>query len=132
MYTGTIGPAVEALSNGILAIAYPGEANGIHDVVDTYLEAVTQELLPQKLSANALWNVNFPGCSLNEYRGILKDRIPSQHQFYLDNYVKTDKENGDFVLEVRGIPVTEAEEGTDIRAVLDRYISIGVVRNAVL
>lgn len=132
LYSGTIGAAVEALSNGIPAIAFSSEANGIYDVVDAYLEPITRELLPQQLPANVLWNVNFPGCSLSEYQGILKDRIPSQHQFYLDNYVRTDKENGDFVLAVRGIPVTEAEEGTDIRAVLDRYISIGVVRNAVI
>lgn len=132
LYSGTIGAAVEALSNGIPAIAFSSEANGIYDVVDAYLEPIAKELMTQKLAANELWNVNFPGCSLEEYQGILKERVPAQQQLYMDHYVKSEIENGDFVLEVRGIPVSTAEEGTDIRAVLDRYISIGVVCNAVI
>lgn len=128
LYSGTIGAAVEALSNGIPAIAFSNEMNGIYDVVEAYIEQITRELLMQKLPVNALWNVNFPGCSLKEYRGILKNRILAGHQFYLDNYIKTDSGDESFVLEAQGIPVTEAEEGTDIRAVLDRYISIGIIR----
>lgn len=132
LYSGTIGAAVEALSSGIPAIAFSCEMNGIYDVVDAHIEQITRELLTQKLPANALWNVNFPGCSLSECKGILKNRIPAKHQLYLDNYIKTDRADDSFVLEAQGIPVTTAEEDTDIRAVIDRYISIGVIYNAVL
>ena len=37
-----------------------------------------------------------------------------------------------FVLTAGGILTTTAEEGTDIRAVLDRYISIGTITNGIL
>ena len=132
LYSGTVGAAVEALSNGIPAIAFSSEMNGIYDVVDEYIESVTKELLEQPLPSNALWNVNFPGCSLDEFKGILKDRIPAQHQFYMDNYIKVDKTDDSFILESGGLPVSEAKEGTDIHAVLTRYISIGIIRNGVI
>ncbi len=35
-------------------------------------------------------------------------------------------------MEADGIPARTAEEGTDIKAVLERYISVGLVKNSVL
>ena len=132
LYSGTVGAAVEALSNGIPAIAFSSEANGVYDVVEEYLSPIAKELLGRTLSLDTLWNVNFPGCSLDQCKGILENRIPANHQLYLDNYDrKKDTEDG-FVLEVRGIPTTQADEGTDVRAVLDRYISIGTITNGIL
>ena len=49
-----------------------------------------------------------------------------------NNYDKKEETKDGFVLEVRGIATTQAEEGTDIRAVLDRYISIGTLTNGIL
>lgn len=132
LYSGTIGAATEALSNGIPAIAFSTEANDVYDVTDAYLLPIAAELLDKKLPANVMWNVNFPGCCLSEYKGILWDRVPANHQFYSDNYNRQDKADGSFVLTVCGIPVAQAEEGTDIKAVLDRYISIGTISNAVI
>lgn len=132
LYSGTIGAAFEALANNIPAIAFSSEMNKIYDVVDEYIGPVIKKLLMKKLPDNALWNVNFPGCSLKEYKGILQNRIPAQHQFYLDHFIKTGKTDENFILEPQGLPVSEAEEGTDIRAVLDRYISIGIIYNGVM
>lgn len=132
LYSGTIGAAMEARVQGIPAAAFSNEMNHVYDAVDRWLLPVTKELLKKPLAADRIWNVNFPGCPVSEVKGILWDRKPAQEQFYHDHYIRTDGENGEFYLTSAGIPTDCAPEGTDIRAVLDRYISIGTVRNAVL
>ena len=132
LYSGTVGAAVEALSNGIPASAFSNEANDIYDVVEKYLLLIAKDLSGRSLPSDTLWNVNFPGCSLEDYPGILENRIPADTQFYQDYYeVKEQSENG-FLLEAGGNPIKEAQEGTDIRAVMDRYISIGTITSGVL
>lgn len=132
LYSGTVGAAVEALSNEIPAIAFSSDMNGGYDVVDEYMLSITKDLLNRPLPANALWNVNFPGCKVSECKGILEDRIPATHQYYLDHFIRREISEDSFALDIQGVPVTEAAEGTDIRAVMDNYISIGVVRNGIL
>ena len=132
LYSGTVGAAMESLLNGIPAIAFSSEMNGIYDVVEKYLLPITKELLTKKLGANELWNVNFPGCTTAELKGILWGRVPAQKQFYLDHYERCEQEGECFVLSAAGVATSEAEEGTDIRALIDRYISIGTIKNAIL
>lgn len=132
LYSGTVGAAVEALSNGIPAIAFSSEANSIYDVVEEYLLPIAKDLIGRSLPLDTLWNVNFPGCSLSECQGILEDRIPSNHQLYQDYYEKKEQLADGFVLTAGGILTTQADEGTDVRAVLDRYISIGTITNGIL
>ena len=108
LYSGTVGAAVEALSNGIPAIAFSNEANDIYDVVEKYLLSIAKDLSGRSLPSDTLWNVNFPGCSLEDYQGILENRIPADTQFYQDYYeVKEQSENG-FLLEAGGNPIKEA------------------------
>ena len=132
LYSGTVGAAMEALLNGIPAIAFSKEMNDNYDVVNEHLLSVTKMLLSRSIEKNEIWNVNIPGCNKSEFKGILEDRIPAQEQHYLDNYESTELEDGSFQLEADGIFNKDAEEGTDMRAVLDNYISIGKVRNAIL
>lgn len=132
LYSGTVGAAMEALTEGVPAIAFSSEKEGSYDVVDEYLYAIAKELLDEKLPANEIWNVNFPCCPLSELKGILRDRKPAQTQFYLDHYTRKEQPDGSVILSGEGVPITEAEDGTDIEAVLAGYISIGRVRNAVL
>jgi 5'-nucleotidase len=132
LYSGTVGAAMEALTQGIPAIAFSSEMNGIYDVVEEYLLPLTQELLREPIAANEIWNLNFPGCRVSECRGVLRDRIPAQTEFYRDHYIKTEQPGGAFTLTAAGIPITNGAEGTDIRAVLEGYISIGKVQNTVV
>ena len=76
--------------------------------------------------------MNFPGCPLRELRGIRENRIPEKTQFYMDNYLVEEGPEGGLQLSVCGIPSKAAAPGTDMEAVLERYISIGKIRNTVL
>ena len=61
---------------------------------------------------------------------MLENRAVSRSALYIDRYKETDSlPDGGIRLHVDGIYNEEAEEGTDLRAVLDGYISIGVIRN---
>lgn len=132
LYSGTVGAAVEALANGIPAIAFSCEDNGIYDVVRKHLLPIASRLMGSALPSDTLWNVNFPGCSMEEYQGILENRIPADHQLYQDYYHEKERKGDSLVLHAGGVMAEEAAEGTDIKALLDRYISIGTVTSSVL
>lgn len=132
-YSGTVGAAMEALMQGIPAIAFSNEANGIYEVADHYLLPVAKELLEREISREEIWNVNFPGCPLADCQGIRETDVISQSQFYLDHYDREDCDDGSFRLSARGIPVTETmEKDSDMRALLDHYICIGKIRSNVV
>lgn len=132
LYSGTVGAAVEALSEGVPSMAFSCEMNDVFTIVDEYMYDITKELMDTPIASNALWNINFPGCSLEEYKGVLKDRKIAGKQMYQDNYRKIDLPDGNYILKPEGIPGTDGEEGTDIHAVLQKYTSIGIVESAVL
>ena len=127
-YSGTVGAALEAAFQGFRGIAFSEQDSGCHEVADHYLHALLAELLETELPPDQVLNVNIPGCRLAECRGILRDRTVSRSMFYNDRYRKiTDLPEHGIRLEVDGLYSENAEEGTDMRAVIDRYISVGYV-----
>lgn len=132
LYSGTVGAAMEALLNGIPAIAYSKEMNNNYELVDAHLLSITKDLLNRPIGKNEIWNINIPGCNLSEYKGVLEDRIPSQDSFHISDYDRIKLDGDDFRLDTNGKGNTSANEGTDMKAVLDNYISIGKVRNTIL
>ena len=128
LYSGTVGAAMEALVNGIPAIAFSNEANDVWDAAEKYLLPITEKLLAMPIARNRIWNVNFPGKAPEKIRGILWDRIPSQEEYYHDHYDRKDLPDGSVLLTENGIPARTAPEGTDVRALMDGYISVGSKR----
>lgn len=142
-YSGTVGAANEALMNNIPAIAFsngvPNEAvfdgkGSNYEVVEQCFGEIVTELFNTPIEKNAMWNVNFPGCPLTEYKGILRDRTIGRLHPYKDNLVKTVYDDGRVTIAMRDymIEKEEAPEGSDIEAVLNGYISIGKIYNAML
>lgn len=132
LYSGTVAAAMEALIHGIPAIAFSVEMNCVYDVVEAKIGGIIESLLKRKIATNEIWNVNFPGCTLTEFKGILEDRVPAKQEFYTANYCKEYDENGNEKYISDGIPVKDGDKGTDIKAVLDRYISVGKIKNTIL
>ena len=100
-----------------------------HSVTDRYIRELMAELIDKPLGVNQIWNVNFPGCDLSECGGILRNRSVSTDVFYGDIYNETRISDDRIQYMVEGIRNWEAAQGTDLRAILDNYISIGVVNN---
>ena len=129
-YSATAGAAFEASFLGLPAIAFSESAGGMHEVTDAYLPGLLKELIDQEPVPGHILNVNFPGCSLVECRGILYNRTVSRGMFYRDHYRTEQKlPDGGVRLMVEGEYNEDAEEGSDFRAVVDRYISVGMVNN---
>lgn len=126
-YSGTVGAATEAALNGIHTIAFSmGKASAV-DVAEQNLPAMLEELLFAPLNPGELWNVNFPPCPAAECKGVLRGRFPEKHSFYENYYTCLREENGvQYLTPVPKEVLTreETQEGSDIHAVLNGYISI--------
>lgn len=128
-YSATAGAAFEAAFQKIHTIAFSEDACENHEVTDRYLKEIMVELLDKPLAMNQIWNVNFPGCGLAECKGILHDRTVSSDNFYTDHYTEKKGPEGRISYTVEGIRNYNALKGTDLKAVLDYYVSIGIATN---
>lgn len=128
-YSATAGAAFEAAFQKKHTIAFSEHSIEIHEVADRYLEEIMAELMEKPLNPNEIWNVNFPGCSLAECKGIKRDTKVSLGLFYKDYYKETKVDEKKTTYMVEGVRNWEAEEGTDLRAVLDDFISVGKACN---
>ena len=128
-YSGTIGAAMEGLMKGIPSFAFSSDFNSDFSLVEREILPILEELLSRPIERNALWNVNFPGCKIEEYRGILRGRRLAEMQLYLDRYGFEEQPDRRLWMVNRSIPAPAdlAPEGTDIHAVLNGFISIGKV-----
>lgn len=132
LYSGTVGAAMEALLQGIPAIAFSSDMNENYEVVDEYLLPITKQLLEKPSKSNEIWNVNFPGCGKEQLQGIQWDCFPSEKRFFVENYDKEETAQGKYTIGIKGILATKAETGSDGAAVLANYIAVGKVKNMIL
>lgn len=128
-YSGTVGAAMEALMQGVPAIAFSNQSNGVYEVLEQYIRPVTRDLLGRPIGANEIWNVNFPGCSLEACRGIREVDGTADRAFFLDSYDRVDAGDGSFTLTPVEEMRREAQEKSDVGALLDNYVTIGKIRN---
>lgn len=129
-YSATAGAAFEGEFQGILSIAFSEGMDPCHEVTDKYLKDIMSELIEKPHVPGQIWNVNFPYCKIDECKGILRDREVSRKSFYTDRYKAVEEfSNGGLSLMVDGIFSPSSEEGTDYGAVLDNYVSVGIVKN---
>ena len=128
-YSGTVGAAMEAMMQGVPAMAWSTEAVDCHEVEDRYMREIAAELLAKKAPEGGIWNVNFPACSLEECQRILRDVKVSQDDFYIDTYHEKVLEDGISEYHLSYDRNWNASEGTDLFAIAGNYISIGPVNN---
>lgn len=133
-YSGTVGAAMEAVMNGIPAIAFSTQHDGSYDVTDKYIEQITEELISAPPAPGEIWNVNFPGCPLEEFKGILRDRTPAPMCVFENYYSKSVQTDGPALLTPYAVQLRDgdAPEGTDIHAVVNGWISVGKVKSMVV
>lgn len=132
-YSATIGAALEAATAGTAAVAFSEGASECHEVTDQYLENMIAEALEEieteSLQYNEIININFPSCPISEYKGILRNRVMATNAFYIDRYKMEPNGKDKWILTVDATYHEDAAEGTDFRAVVDGYISVGRVQN---
>ncbi len=129
-YSATAGAAFEAAFQGYHPIAVSEGFDDVHETTDRYLEEILGRLINESVPEGYIHNVNFPSCRLSECRGILYDRKVSVGMYFKDHYNVMEKlENGGVRYMIEGVHTMVAEEGSDFRAILDGFVSVGTVSN---
>ena len=128
-YSATVGAALEGAGLKIHTIAFSEEYDGLHEVTEKYIEQITSELIDSPLGKNEVWNVNFPGCPLSECKGILYDCKVSDDDFDIVGYNVTAKDGDKITYQVDYKRTWKGSEGTDLYAVVNKYVSVGKVKN---
>jgi len=133
LYSGTVGAAMEALVQGIPAIAFSIGRKGDLSAAEQLVPEVFHQLRQRPIAANAIWNVNFPPCSRDAIQGILFDRLPANKTPYNDKcYTAVALDEDSYELEQHLEWNTTQEEHTDLDAVRNNYISVSQIRNTIL
>ena len=88
-----------------------------------------EELINKPLSVNQIWNVNFPGCSLSECKGVLHDRKVAVEGFFNDHYIESVISDDRISYMVEGVRNYSTSDDTDLKAVIENYVSIGIATN---
>ena len=134
-YSGTVAAAMEAASDGVQAIAFSQgffdyvEDGYLSDNVDKYLDILIKECMNKPLGKNQIWNINFPACDMKDCKGIMRDCKVSTDNFYDDGYAEEVIEEGVIDYRVISRRNYEAQKGTDLAAIVDNYIAVGIVNN---
>ena len=132
LYSGTVGAAMEALVNGIPAMAFSSDDNTDWRVPERYLIPVVNDLLSQEISGNQIWNINFPSGDPDAVKGILKNRRICPKSSYETVYTLQERQGETVRLSISSILSPDAPKGTDMAAVFGGYISVGKVDSGVL
>lgn len=127
-YSGTVGAAMEAVFQGVPAIAVSEGTNDGYIITDMYLEKVLDELIDKKVADDEILNVNFPTCRPDELKGILYGRTVSRSCIYKDHYNCTQISEGVRSFMIEGEYQEFAEEGSDLHALFNKYISVGTFK----
>ena len=127
LYSGTVGACKEAVCMGVPAMAFSVGRFAFLDDYEEYLIPLIEDLLAHPAGENAFWNVNFPKRHKEECKGILTDRAPSTGIYFRTKYVPKETGPDGVPLEIQMTFPERMEEGSDIQAVLDGYISVGKV-----
>lgn len=131
-YSATVGAAMEAVLYHVPAICFSQRRGGCDQILREHLSSILMELAQNMPLRGEAWNVNFPNCFPEQFRGILYDRRPAQTPFFDDVYYRQERGDGGHDILLRAEEITGAEEGSDIQALIDGYISVGVIRNQVM
>ena len=135
LYSGTIGAAMEALANGVPAMAFSAERYDDLRASAHFIPEILKGLLKESIEPWELWNVNLPGLSPEDIKGVRFDSRPSSRPYYKTAYEllsEDGKDEDDRVLRLRYMHCDEPEEGSDIDLILKGYITVARIRNAVI
>ena len=130
-YSGTVGAALEAAFLGVpaIAVSYGNYEFNAKDIVDRFLPGLLEEYMARPLPANRIWNINFPDCRAEECAGIARDAAMNTEHFYDDVYMKERVDGNTWSVTNVTRRIWKGPEGSDLEAVLNRYIAVGTVTN---
>lgn len=131
-YSGTVAAAMEAVMKGFPAIAFSKFYDDDYRLVDEKLYEVIGALIHKPAGKGKMWNVNFPEGEPEACKGILWERKLARTSFHPDIYGIVEEDESSKTIILQSIRASAFEEGTDLHALLDGYISIGTITNMIV
>ncbi|MHB9036818.1 MAG: 5'/3'-nucleotidase SurE [Armatimonadota bacterium] len=125
-YSGTVSAAMEGAISGVQSIAisvatYQSDVD--YSVAAQLCVRISEILREHKLPESTLLNVNVPATPLSEINGITVTRAGKRR--YMGSLEKRSDPTGrDYYWLGGDLPVDSLDEGTDVKAIADDYISI--------
>jgi len=130
-YSGTVGAVLEAAFLGVpgIAVSYGNHEFNATDIVDRYLPELLEEYMEKPLPNTRVWNINIPDCRADECRGVFRNAVMNTEHFYEDQYMKEQIDDRTWSVTNIAKRIWNGPEGSDLDAVLNRYIAVGTVTN---
>jgi len=130
LYSGTVAAAMEGLALGVpsIAVSYAGrlmraDDSPLDDLVEPLTVLLAHLVALPAFPASTLLNVNIPSVPASEIKGVKLTRLG--RRVFNDSIAKMKDPWGRPIFWIGGGSVTwESEEGTDIHAVRDGFISV--------
>ena len=123
-YSGTVAAALEASILGFdaVAISLCTRRNPDFGPAARFGSRLVEFLREKHLPPGVFLNVNVPDLSERGLKGVRMTRLG--RRTYRDDVVQLADPEGEACYKIGGEPVCELEEGTDVQAVADGYISV--------
>ena len=126
IYSGTVAAAMEGMYYGIDSIAVSTDRDRF-ELVEKYLPQIVKECMQNSVREAAIWNINFPDCSVSECQGISKV-VPGIFSQFIDFYEKREVTKDCTAYKISNVKcLYEEEEGTDVHAIKNNYIAVGTL-----
>lgn len=124
-YSGTVAAAMEAIINGIPAIAVSTDISPVWriEVAAAAVARLVDQASKRGLEGHILLNVNVPSLPHEEIKGVQITRLG--RRVYQDQLVEREDLRGRKYYWMGGLQVTNhPEEGTDVAAIEEGYVSV--------
>lgn len=128
-YSATVGAAMEAVFQGVPAVALSEGTNDGYIITDMYLDEILSQVINSPFTPQSIVNVNFPNCTPEDFKGILCGRVSAPTGVFSDSYIGEPLANGGTRYRVNGSYIGSAPEDSDLYALYNNYISIGTITN---
>lgn len=122
VYSGTVAAARDAVYQGVKAMAI-STYGAQYELVDLYLKDILLDLLQREVLTHEIWNINFPKCGEDGYRGV-KETTPAAYPYYLDTYQKEQVDENTWKFTLLDELCDREEGNSDFAAVEEGFISI--------
>ena len=116
------------------AAALFADNTGAGKALMTHLTQLLRELTALPPPKHAVWNVNFPGCGVSACKGILRDRRVAPAPLFRE-WFREEEQESVRTLTLTGVPLTAGDPvpaHSDLEALLEGYISVGIVECSVM
>ena len=124
-YSGTVAAAMESVVNNVpaFAISVASYVEWRFEVAAEFAARLASRILEHGMPPNVLLNVNVPSTARNEIKGVAVTRLGKR--IYQDKLIERQDPFGRNYYWIGGdAPSGDAEEGTDIWALANGYISV--------